>query len=332
MSLLKTDLRVFRAAVNNDTAANGGAMTNSESVSGVSGNLFPRVSLSERTNGVTRFRKAFHKVASTGNFTLYDSHLFMFKHTPAADAVTFFESDFTETQGDVTPASKTHYGVGVLQNSVIASGESLTVEPEQLEYDVFRIGDRIYISDKPTYENAVSGTEEYNVIADISAGPGDSLVLDLESPLVNGYEPGTRVASVMDKGDLFGVAESVSDTVAQDGALDAGGITVGQRGSIFHEVTFTFTSATNFNVSSNVLGSMGTGARTSTFAPVNPSTASPYLSVPTSAWSGTFQSGDVVTIRTIPAVLPVMYMQQVPAGSLAFSGNSFTMVFAGETE
>lgn len=331
MSILATDLRVFRAVTNNDTAANGGEPSTVESVSGVSGNLFPRVSLSERTSGITRFRKAFHRVNNADSNTLYDGHLFMFKHTPAVDSVTFFSSTNVETQGDVTVASEDHFGAATLDNPVVAGDTELEVTPEQTTYEIFRVGERVYITDKPTYDGV--GNEEYATISNIAAGAGDSQILTLSNPLINSYAAAeTRVSSVMDHGDVNTSASIDSATVVGTGALDPTLVSVRQRGSRYDLITFTFTSATNFTASGAKAGSLGTGTISSTFAPVNPNTSSAYFSIPTTAWSGTFESGDIVVLRTVPAIVPVFYVQQVPALSPAFSGNSFTMIFAGETE
>lgn len=331
MSIQPSDLRVFRAATNNDTAANGGEISIVESVSGVSGNLFPRVSLSERNSGITRLRKAFHRVNNADSRTFYDSHLFMFKHTPAVDAVTFFLGTTTDTQGDVTPAVEDHYGAATLVNGVSAGATELEVTPEQDEYDVFRNGERIYITSKSTYEG--SGDEEYAYVTNVADGGGGSKILTVSSPLLNAYVTSTcRIASVMDSGDIDTDASILSEIVAGSGELNPEMVSVRQRGSLYDEVTFTFTSATNFTCSGAKAGAMGTGSTGSTFAPVNPNTSSAFFSIPSGAWSGTFADGDTITIRTVPAILPVFYVQQVPELSPAFSGNSFTMVFAGETE
>jgi len=331
MSILSTDLKVFRAATNNDTAANGGEISTVESVSGVSGNLFPRVSLSERNSGIERLRKAFHRVNNVDSMTFYDSHLFMFKHTPAVDSVTFFISTATETQGDVTVATEDHYGAATLVNGVSAGATEIEVLPEQLTYDIFRIGERIYLTNKSTYDGA--GDEEYVSVTNVAAGTGDNLILTLGSSLLYSYTPETtRIASVLDEGDVQTAASIDSASVVGTGALDHTQVAVRQRGSLYDLVTFSFTSATNFTCSGVKAGAMGTGSTASTFAPINPATSSAYFSIPSAAWSGTFQSGDTITIRTAPAMVPVFYVQQVPALSPAFSGNSFTMIFAGETE
>lgn len=331
MPIQPSDLRVFRAATNNDTVANGGEISTVESVTNVSGNLFPRVSMSERNDGLTRLRKAFHRVNNADSLRLYDAHLFMFRHTPAVDAVTFVQGSNVNTQGDIVLASATHYGAGTLVNSVSAGAQQIEVMPEQAAYEVFRNGDRLYLTNKTTYEGV--GDEEYASITGVADGVGGSKVLDLYSPLLYSYTNAAgRVASVLDHGDVQTSASIESVSVAGSGALSIGSFSVRQRGCLFDQVTFTFTSATNFNATSAKVGSLGSGTTGSTFAPINPGTASAYFSVPSSAWSGTFANDDVVVVNTVPAILPVFYVQQVPPLSPAFSGNSFTMVFAGETE
>ena len=333
MSLVSTDFRVFRAAVNDDTAANGGLITFNESVSGVSGNLFPRVSLSERQGGVNRLRKAFYRINSTGGHTLFDAHLFMFKHTPAVDAITFFATDFTSTQGDVLAGieAETHYGAGTLAASALSGAVSISVTPEQSVYPVFRQGDRIYLSDKAVYGSG-TGNEEYNIIDSVTPD-GDNVTIGLATPLLYGYDAiEGRVASILDHGDLAASATVLTQTVGGNLSLNAGSITVNQRGSLYDTITLTFTSASGFTASSDLRGSLGTGSVSSTFAPVNSQTASPYFSIPPAAWSGTGQQGDVITFRTTPAALSVMHYQQVPAGAPEFSSNSFFMAFVGETE
>lgn len=331
MALASSDLRVFRAATNDDTAGNGGRMGTSESVSGVSGNLFPRVSLAERTSGLTRLRKAFHRVFSSGQNPLYDAHLFMFKHTPAADAVTYFATDFTSLQSDVSGvlASQDHYGGGELANSVVAGATEVQVTPEQDAYTVFRTGDRIYITDKSQYSG--TGNEEYCTITNVTGTT--TLTLTVSTPLLYDYNAaGTRVVSVMDTGTVAVAKEIVSQTVADTGIFSDTNMTVSQRGGIYHDITLTFTSATGYTATSDQVGALGSGSTGSTFAPVNPNTSATYFSIPSTCWSGVFTSGDVVILRTTPAAVPVWYVQTVPELSPEFSGNSFSMVFAGETD
>lgn len=334
MAILASDLRVFRAETNNDTPTNGGEISTTQSVSGVSGNVFPRVSLAERTAGLTRYRKAFHRVNNTGNNTLYDAQLLMFKHTPAEDAITVFATNFTEIQDDVAAivGTKNHYGAGTLANPASSGALTIDVDPEQATHTVYRVGDRVYITDKDTYES-VAGNEEFGVIDSVGAGPGGSTTIGLETQLLNSYAAGTtRVSSIMGFGDVAAVAQAISSTVAGSGALSMAGITVNQRGSLYDQITLTFTSATGFTASSAKVGSLGVGSTGTTFAPVNGAVSAAYFSIPSSAWSGVFANGDVVTFRTVPAAVGVWYVQHVPAGSPAFSGNSFTMLFGGETE
>lgn len=332
MPINPDDLVVNRAAVNNDSEANGGTMSSALSVSGTTGNILPRVTKSERENGITRIRKVFHRVRDPNNRTLFDAHLFKFSGTPADDAVTFIASTEPETQGDVMSdlAVKTHYGVGHLVNGVSAGATTVQVEPEQTTYDVFRESGRVYLTSKESYD-ATSGDEEEATISSISSLAGGVLELTLTKPLTNAYPSNATVSSIYEVGDVRATIDLVSNT-SVNGSITQGGIIPNQRGAIYDEYTITFTSSTAFTCESVTQGTIGSGNRNSTFSPVNPQASAPYFSISSGAWSGTFVQGDEINFKIKPAAVPVFYVHQVPEGTESYSGNNFVVVFGGESE
>ena len=87
------------------------------------------------------------------------------------------------------------------------------------------------------------------------------------------------------------------------------------KGTVYENWTFTFTSATNFGVSGSYYGSIGTGSISSDFSPINPETGEPYMVVPANGWGGTWANGDSITVTTAPSALPILLEEEVPAGT-----------------
>ena len=111
------------------------------------------------------------------------------------------------------------------------------------------------------------------------------------------------------------------------GTFAEASMTVGNIGSIYQVVTFTFTSATAFNVTSDeVTFSPSSGTINSTYAPTNVGVGAAYFSVPPACWGGTFANGDTVVITTIPASVPIWEKRVVPSSAAAIASQTRTLM------
>jgi hypothetical protein len=86
-------------------------------------------------------------------------------------------------------------------------------------------------------------------------------------------------------------------------------VIVSALNALTQDMTFTFTSATNFNVTSNRAGvTLSGGSRSAPYS-------NSYIQIPTAFWTGTWATGDSLVLSLTPAALPFQTVIDVPAGT-----------------
>ncbi|MBF0161616.1 MAG: hypothetical protein HQL88_04935 [Magnetococcales bacterium] len=205
MSIVASELKLYAAAVANDTTANGGAISITEIVSGVKNNIWPDVSQAERTSGSVKYRKLFIKVENAESLALTNARIFIETPTPGDDTVVLISGTPTDTQAEADDYTR-FYGAGTLDANTSAGAATLAVNVENgnasTGANIFRDGDLIRVSDKATVD-AVSGNTEFVRLASSNAvsWTGNRAALTLASgvTLANAYTASTtRVASVLE--------------------------------------------------------------------------------------------------------------------------------------
>ncbi|WP_127476539.1 hypothetical protein [Sulfurivermis fontis] len=335
MPILDNEIVWRPAAMVSDTtpAQNGGRMAFSQLVSGVKNNLFPDVSQSERTSGSTKWRKAFIHVASAQDTALLNVRLFLDAMTPAGDFVVFHPGTQTDTEDQVTSRP---YGIGTLHANLAAGATQILVACEHnAEYATlqpFRAGDLVRVSNRSSTGGA--GNEEWVTVTNATYG-AEYATLDISSALVNAYDTAdTLVSSVF---ELPSVVSSYNDVTVTSagGTFDSatvGNLSVHNMGAIEESWTLTFTSATDYTVSGMTVGILSSpGSIAADYAPLNPATGTPYFSIQTLAWGGSFAAGDTVTFTTHPAAIPIWYRRQVPAGTFSLANDYCSLAIHGES-
>jgi len=331
MSIVQGELKLYKSAVVNDTGSNGGRMSAVEAVDAVKNNVFPDLSVSERTAGLTRWRKLFVKVANAAGLALQNPKIIIETVTPGADHVEIAAGTFEDTQSGLgTPRL---YGGGQLNANVSATATSIDVLVEDAAAGLFADGDTIRISDRATVDGA--GNEEFMVIAASGVSYlGNVATLTLTSGLANGYTASaTRVSSVYQPADIVGAVSNWVETAAGSGTYDEVGspVAVDSIGGVSQAWTLTFSSGTAFSVVGDTLGNVGSGTTAGDFAPNNPDFTAPYFTLLAAGWAGTWASGDTITFRTDPAAAPIWLKQTVPAGTAALSSDSVIPAIIGES-
>lgn len=331
MTVLASEVKFYRSAVVSDTAANGGRLGIAEAVSGVAQNVFPDVPESERTAGSTKYRKLFMKVENPNDEALLNTFLFLNQTTPADDSMRFFSGTQTDVQSDIS--SPTLYGVGQLQATVSSGVNTIVVTVEDwAEGVIFRDGDTIRISDKATLGGG--GNEEIHTINGAPGVAGNDITLTLTNNLANGYNASnTFISSGISLGSVVGTFDTWVETTAS-GTYDegtTGNVVVNSIGGIEQNWTITFTSATNFDLTGDTLGAVGSGVIGSNFAPNNPDFSQPYFEILSAGWGGTWAASDTVTFTTHPAAEPVWYERTVPAAAAALAANFIDNIVIGES-
>jgi hypothetical protein len=331
MTISAADIKWYKSANVSDLSTNGGGLSKNEVVSGVRNNAFPDVSQGERDAGSTKYRKVFIKVANTGNLSAVNPKVMVENMSSGDDSITFFPGTQTDQQSAIT-GSERLYGCGKLNADVSANATSIAVMTEGVALNYLRNGDTIRISDKASISD-VSNNEEYATISGVPSYTGNIATVTLAAGLLNGYAAAnTRVASVYQPADIAGAISSPAVTSAA-GTFDNGTypVTHNSVGSIYQQITLTFTSATAFNATSSVLGALGSGNISTNFAPNNADFSQPYFSLNKNAWGGTWTAGDTLIFTVTPAALPLWYKRVVPAGAAAISSDNTTVAIDVES-
>lgn len=95
----------------------------------------------------------------------------------------------------------------------------------------------------------------------------------------------------------------IGDAIAAQYQQVAHPIVVSSLGAVTERWAAIFTTSTAFRFVGETLGQIATGDVNSTFAPVNPNTGTPYVTIPPTGW-GTWAAGNVLRFSTIGANAP----------------------------
>jgi hypothetical protein len=335
MPILDNEIIWRPAALMSDVmpAQNGGRMTFAQLVSGVKNNLFPDVSQSERLAGAVKWRKAFIHVNSAQDTALLNVRLFLDSLTPAGDFVVFQLGTQTDTEDQIAGRP---FGIGTLFAPVVGGAAQIQVACEHnAEYATLqplRVGDVVRVSDRPSTGGA--GNEEWVTVSGVSYGT-DFATVDVSPALVNSYTTSnTLVSSVLELPNAVAGVTGVSVT-SGGGSFDSatvGNLIAHNKGAVEENWTLTFTSATTFTVSGNVVGTLASpGSVSADYAPLNPATGTPYFTIKAIGWSGSFQPGNTMSFTTQPAAIPIWYRRQVPAGTFSLANDFTSLAIHGES-
>lgn len=329
MPIIAAEIKVYRSAVVADGGTNGGVMSTVLVTDNVKNNLWPDVSSSERAAGSTKYRKAYIKFENAAGLAAVTPKVFLEDITTGDDRMAFFAG--THTQADVQSGIGTPrlYGAGRLNANVSAGATSIAVLVELAADALFLNGDTIRISDK-TFLDSGSGNEEYVTITGTVTYVGNVATIPC-SALVNAYTAATptKVSSVYAPGTIQPTVSAPVKTSVSGvfNLANTGGnpIVQGPVGGVYDTWTLTFSSATAFSVTGTNTGSVGSGTTAGTFAPNNATFSSPYFTIPSAAWTGTWATGNTLTFTTTPSAIPVWMKRVVPAAAASLSGNIATL-------
>lgn len=337
MTVVAGELKGYKSSVITDTGTNGGRMSSTEIVSGVSNNVFPNVFTADRVAGLTTHRKTFWKVGNDADESLFYPQLWLDIITAGDDWVSYFVGTQRDIQSGIA-GTEQKYGVGTLYANVSAAATTITVDTEDATLvtagneAIFLAGMKIRITDKDTIIG--TGNEEILTIASggVSAPTGTRLTLTVTTGLVNGY-------LIADDARVMSVYEPSTVACSTDNWVENGSGTYDEAdyytndniGTVEETWTLTFSSATEFGVVGDTIGSVGTGDVTTEFAPSNADFSKPYFTLDEDGWGGTWTTADTIVWQSHPAAVPIWQKRVVPAGCGSLSGNKTTMVFGGES-
>ena len=338
MTVISSELKVYKSTVITDTGTNGARMSASEVVSGVSNNVFPNVFTADRVAGLTTHRKTFCKVGNDNDETLYYPQVWLDILTAGDDWVIFFPGTLRDVASGIA-GTEHKYGCADLYANVSAGAATFDVDVEDSTLvsgndAIFTVGDKFRITDKATIDGA--GNEEIHTLTGVTPVSGTRVTLAFSATtLAESYTTAsaTRVMTVYEPSDVECSVDNWVETSAGDGTYDETTypIVTDNIGTVEETWTLTFTNATDFGVVGDTVGSVGTGDTTGDFAPSNASFSKPYFTLDKDGWAGTWASADTVVWQTHPAAVPIWQKRVVPAGCSSLSGNKTTLVYGGES-
>lgn len=327
MAISSSELVYYASATVNDTSSNGGRISANEVVSGGSNTWWPNVPEADLTTGKTQWRKGFVRIDNAANETAAVLRVGLWRPTTGEDEI--YLALGTQTNIQSSFGSPDLYGCGKLDSSVLTGANSLDVLVEDGAVIIFRDGDKIRISNETSL--GTGGTAEVHIINGTPSVVGDVVTLSLTGTLANDYSStNTYISSLIETTNLAGSTTGKSVT-STSGTFTEANMTVGNLGSIYQVLTFTFTSATSFTVTSDAGIVLAGGTTTTTYAPTNISKGASYFSIPSTCWGGTWATNDTLQITTIPPALPILEKRVVPVGAASFGAQSRGLMFIVES-
>jgi hypothetical protein len=252
--------------------------------------LVKRFAYNESDNAVANLAIALSIPAATGNAISY-----------LAEAT---QRDFEST---LTPTR--YYGIGLLIGSVIEGATELTVEfpVGSADLDAAKIGDKLLIQDVVTSGAHVSTNNEI-VEIDNLVWAGDTATITLTAGTVFSWSDQATVSACIVATD---VVAKISNVVATNCSVNQGLISLTWDATIEQTITLNFpTNSTDFTVTSDVLGSsLPDGNIASLYAPINPATGTPYISIPSAVWNSV-TAGATLVLQAHPSAAPFWTMNR----------------------
>jgi hypothetical protein len=304
------DIKFFRSKAVTDTDANGGHMdASAEVVSGVKFNLFPRVSSAERAAGKTRFRKAFMANRADGSEAAYDAALALTVPSRGGDRFYIKAASAADTQADLTDSGWT--GGGSLYSDVSAGDTEIQVLFESDDYEVPDGSLVLVKSDSGAMFSARTADGGESCVS----WSGNVATVRLAAQVPDNYSAEDTYAGICIELGNLEIAVTDITVTSSSGVFDEESVSVSNAGMTDDTWTFTFTSPTAFTVAASAAGTLASGSVASTYGVMNSSGGDFYFLIYSSAWQGTWQSGDTLTFKTVSSAKGFWMKEIVPAGT-----------------
>lgn len=326
MAIIGNELNLYQPKVVNDTASNGGRISTTLITSGLANTWWPNVTETQLTSGIIQWRKSFLRVDNSANETASSLKIGLWRPTVGSDQLYLAKGTQTNIQSEF--GSPDLYGSGTLDSPVLTGANTFDVLVEDGTVIIFRDGDIVRISSETSLG---VGTAEVHTINGTPTVNGDVVTIVIDGVLANDYSStDTYVSSLIEETDVK--TSVINKTVTSTaGVFNENLMIVGNLGSIYQILTFTFTSATAFVVSSDEGITLAGGTIGSTYAPTNMAVGASYCSVSPSCWGGTFVAGDTVVLTTVPPCVPILEKRVIQPGSTAFNSQSRILTFFVES-
>jgi hypothetical protein len=331
MAVNSSDIGLNYPEVIDDTTSNGGKRTDNVVVSGAIANGFPNVSSSERLNGVVRARKFFLHLFNTDNSPLINTKILLYGTSPAGDYYKLYDADNEGVvAGDGSTLTSNAYASGNLSTAL--TGGSSTSIAVSCEYDGSTLGDDDGFSHG--FVAVIEGgvVEFVEIDAATRSWSGNTVTLPIKSTyngtgkISQSFATSAVVSAYIDAGTI---QATVDNFVGNN--IDSSQVLVQNLGCVEDSWTITFTSATEYTISStkylyNEAGNISTQKVIN-----NASTGTPALTIEPTFFTASDYTGETITFDTHHAAFPFAVKEIVPAGTGSFAGNSISCRVYGES-
>jgi len=329
MAIVGSELKFYQSKVVNDTTSNGGRISTTLITSGLSNSWWPNYTESQLAAGATQWRKSFLRIDNANDYVGSNCRIGLRVPTVGADKLYIAKGTQTDIQSGTGTLALC--GAGKLNAGVVTGASTITVLVEDGAVVIFRTGELIRISDQVMsvvggVVTVNSGNAEVKVIDTVST-TGSVTTLTMTSALSYDFSAtNTYVSSLIEESTVTGTTTGKVVT-STAGTFTEANMTVGNLGSLYQVLTFTFTSASAFTCTSDeVTFTTPTGSISSTYAPTNVGVGASYFSVDPACWGGTFAPGNTVVITTIPPCIPVWEKRVVGSGTSAIASQVRTLM------
>lgn len=339
---------IWRAPLSREQGSgNGGRMSTVEIVNNTPNNVFPNVYSAQRENGATNYQWVYALINGDPELsdTLVDGFFYLFRQPDGDEYICFCVGDQRSTAGDYGfPDTDTErkYGPAELASDVVAGATSMTFVCKSADHasgpdNCWADGDNFFVTDKALY-NSTSGNLEKRVVSGSPAvdPDGKTVTISFSPALVNGYPSGSVVASYPAPQDVpanqFDNLDEtgITGTTVVDIAT-AGNVIVDSLGALDMTLSFTMSSTTTFDVTTDYPGipPLPSGNTTVDYSPQNGAVSRPYATFK-AGWITNGEEGDQFSLQIHPPALCMIQKKVVPAGANAATGLSATVVVEGE--
>lgn len=327
MPILSAELKLYKSQVVANDPTNGGRMSAIEIVHAVKNSIFPDASEAQRTAGFSDKRKVFFKVENDADLAAGNVKNWIDDITPGGTRVVMTAATQKDTEGDLT-GSERKYGAGRLNANVSAGATAIVVdaEPGAAADSIYQDSDTLIISD--------GTSEEFATIAVGGvAWSTDQATITLTTGLLNGYTAAanTKISSIIENATIVTVVDNFVETTAAGDYDEATyPVALDNIATVEQIWTLTFSDATNFSVSGDTLGVVGSGTVGGDFTPVNPDFTKPYFTLLAAGFSGTWANGETIVFETHPAAVPLWLLRDIPAGTSALALDDIDLAMSVE--
>ncbi|MEA3272485.1 MAG: hypothetical protein U9P90_02350 [Patescibacteria group bacterium] len=199
MSVSESDIKFRKSTTVTDTSSNGGRKSQTLVVSGARHSLFPRVTKSERTDGVTRYRKEFFCNDNADDDIGYGVLLYLELPSNSGDRFYLGEGDQSDIQSSLATYDPTWMGAGQLETLLSGGESSISLTMENSDFR-FENDGYIHITDKYKTSQTVDSDVNIGDSVTYSSGTWSKITAQTDIDYPDGIYIGSSTVMTIETG------------------------------------------------------------------------------------------------------------------------------------